>query len=593
MAEEIKLEPAVAPTATSTAASSVADEDSSCSDGDGSDAESTVVAYVAKTPRRRRQKQPRRTDLFCIARPPPRLVKKRLMQQIRPKLLLQLHQISKDRRPTPVLDVFPAATIASSVVGGRLAVRFPRVFGVGRKGGSELGSQDVILFRSEEYCSTSSCHSTADVPTDDGSLSRRDLVAVLSPLRREDRTEIVLSDGQVWTAEQLASGSFEFRHTDEDGTVRAARWVRRSSSKPMSPSSLSVQESGGYCSADLSSPTSLFNARLTSPDEYKYTFSVLDPTKRRHPVMASLTRDALDINETYTTISSIDPLLINKGEYGEDESENELIAPPAIERRTFHVDASLRSLISITALWVTLRLDGVMPSVESTRNQVPSRSRSGSVTSQPISASSLPNQHRKVNSTPIAPKSTDPQCQSDMLPRRATSTGAAYMQRRIQMSDASDSERSGGRIRVKARRVLSGDFSWRRVSLNAVVTDPEHEASTTVRPSSIDGKAPESWAVVPSAKHTRQESGQTVIISTMEGEFQHGSRSVQAITDQATPSVKLPDADETEHDHHNADLAGLASLTTKTETTPPPTGEEHAAAKGWKKFTKWIRRLGP
>jgi hypothetical protein len=49
------------------------------------------------------------------------------------------------------------------------------------------------------------------------------------------------------------------------------------------------------------------------------------------------------------------------------------------------------------------------------------------------------------------------------MPRRATSTGAAFMQRRIQMqgSEASDSERSVsglGRRRSRGRRILSGDW---------------------------------------------------------------------------------------------------------------------------------------
>ncbi|TLS24091.1 hypothetical protein PpBr36_08515 [Pyricularia pennisetigena] len=571
--EEIKLDPA---SATVTVASSVTEADGSCSEAEGSESGRTVAVPVAKSAGRRRQKQARRTNTFCIARPPPRLVKKRLMQQIRPKLLLQLHQISADRRPTPVLDVFPAATIASPVVGGRLAVRFPRVFGVGNKG-STLGSQDVILFRSEEYYSTSTCGSTTDVPTDDGSLSRRDLVAVLSPLRREDRTEIVLSDGRVWTARRLPNGSFEFQHTDDDGSTKTARWVKRGGSGTMSPSTVSVREFGG---TDLSSPISISSCGTFGPPDYKYTFSVIDPTMRRHPIVASLTRDALNINETYTAISA-KTASAEKDEDSGDETETEEPAPKS-ERHTLSVDESLRSLISITALWVTLCLDGVMPSsTDATRANGQSRSRSGSLNSQQASPLGSPNRRQTIS---CAPASSD-SCQPVTLPQRATSTGAAYMQRRIQMSDASDSDRSASRSNSKGRRVLRGPFACRQASFSQPSTTPGGDGSPSTRPSSRDGKAADP-ASPPTlvAKHKRSASGEVMPTAPREP---HQGRRVQSAFYASTP-LHVP---EREDDHYDADLAGLALQATRPEAHEEA-AEQNALARKWKKFGQWIRRFG-
>ncbi|KAI6371122.1 hypothetical protein MCOR25_004056 [Pyricularia grisea] len=569
--EEIKLESA---NATVTVASSVTEGDGSCSEAEGSELGRTLAVPVTKSAGRRRQKQTRRTNTFCIARPPPRLVKKRLMQQIRPKLLLQLHHISADRRPTPVLDVFPAATIDSPVVGGRLAVRFPRVFGVGSKG-STLGSQDVILFRSEEYCSTSTCGSTTDVPTDDGSLSRRDLVAVLSPLRREDRTEIVLSDGNVWTARRLPNGSFEFQHTDDEGSTKTARWVKRGGSGTMSPSNVSVREFGG---TDLSSPISLSSCGTFGPTEYKYTFSVIDPTMRRHPIIASLTRDALNINETYTTVSA-KPASAEKDEESGDETETE---EPVIksERHTLPVDENLRSLISITALWVTLCLDGVMPATDPTRGNGQSRSRSGSLNSQQTSPLGSPNRRQTISCA----SANGDSCQPVTLPQRATSTGAAYMQRRIQMSDASDSERSASRSNSKGRRVLRGHFVCRQASFGQSITAPGSDGSASTRPSSREGKPADPAPSMFVAKHKRSASGEVMPTAPKEP---HQGRRVQSAFYTTTP-IKVP---EHEDDHYDADLAGLALQTTKPEVNEEAV-EQNALARKWKKFGQWIRRFG-
>lgn len=495
------------------------------------------------------------------------------MQQIRPKLLLQLHHISADRRPTPVLDVFPAATIDSPVVGGRLAVRFPRVFGVGSKGAT-LGSQDVILFRSEEYCSKSTCGSTTDVPTDDGSLSRRDLVAVLSPLRREDRTEIVLSDGNVWTARRLPNGSFEFQHTDDDGSIKTARWVKRGGSGTMSPSTVSIREFPG---SDFGSPVSLSSCGTFGPTEYKYTFSVIDPTMRRHPIIASLTRDALNINESYTTICA-KPASTEKDDDSGDETEAEEPVTKS-ERRTLPVDENLRSLISITGLWVTLCLDGVMPAMDATRANGQSRSRSGSLNSQQTSPLGSPNRRQTIS---CAPASSD-SCQPVTLPQRATSTGAAYMQRRIQMSDASDSERSASRSNSKGRRVLRGHFACRQASFGQTSTAPGSDGAST-RPSSRDGKLADPTPAMFVTRHKRSASGEVMPTAPKEP---HQGRRVQSAFYATTP-IKVP---EHEDDHYDADLAGLALQTTKPEANEEAV-EQNALARKWKKFGQWMRRFG-
>ncbi|KLU88535.1 hypothetical protein MAPG_07520 [Magnaporthiopsis poae ATCC 64411] len=436
----------------------VSEDEGSCSEA--SEVGSGSAQGTGRRRRRHRPRLPRKSSVFFLAKPAPKLVKKRLMkQQVRPKLLLQLHHLSVDKRPTPLLDIFPAATIAGPALGGRFAKRFPRVFGVtGDR--NELGSQDVVLLRSEEYCTTADCEE-GPVPDDDedeeDNLNRRELVAILSPLRREDRTEIVLDNGNVWVAAPLANGSFEFTHTDTHGVNTTARWVRRSQVIPTAPLA------NVHPCPDNSSPWA------TSVEEYKYTFSIIDPLSRRHPIMATLTQNTLDVLENYTTVSSSYGKYPPSRSFGhshshgvssdEDDDDEDGGAPlPKPERQSKPVDAATRNIISITAVWVTLRLGGIMPaSTERTmslRSGAASRARNGSISGggpkSPVNSSSAASSAAATRREDTAASGSQAPSMSgggggggaSLLPRRATSTGAAFMQRRMQMSDASDSERA-------------------------------------------------------------------------------------------------------------------------------------------------------
>lgn len=485
----------------------VSEDEGSCSEA--SEVGSGSAQGTGRSRRRRRPRLPRKSSVFFLAKPAPKLVKKRLMKQlVRPKLLLQLHHLSVDKRPTPLLDIFPASTIAGPALGGRFAKRFPRVFGVtGDR--NELGSQDVVLLRSEEYCTTADCQE-GPVPDDDeddeDNLNRRELVAILSPLRLEDRTEIVLDDGNVWVAAPLANGSFEFTHTDAHGVNTTARWVRRSQVRGTTPTPTAPVANFHPC-PDNSSPWA------TSVDEYKYTFSIIDPLSRRHPIMATLTQNTLDVLENYTTVSSSYGKYPPSRPFGhshshshgvssdEDDDDEEGGAPlPKPERQSKPVDAATRNIISITAVWVTLRLGGIMPAYTertmSLRSGAASRARNGSIgggPKSPVNSSATSSAATRREDTTASGSQAPPMGGggggdggASLLPRRATSTGAAFIQRRMQMSDASDSERavagaSSLGLRSKSRRMLSGDWnvSWKRSSTPQSTTATAATATAT------------------------------------------------------------------------------------------------------------------
>ncbi|KAK1962651.1 hypothetical protein LY78DRAFT_586252 [Colletotrichum sublineola] len=392
-----------------------------------SEDEGSLVSEVSDTSTVIRSKRSRRaarqSTNYLLAYPPPKLrTKQRRFVQIRPRLLLQLQQLSNDKRPMPAIDVLPSSMIAGTVILPRLARRFPKMFRV--KG--QLGMNGLILAKSEDYDTPAD-----DSDSDEKDLDKRDLVAVISPVaRREgerrdssDETEIVLADGSVWTVTQTNSGSYDFVHVDEAGRTTTARWVRRNA-RPLSTAT---------CTA-VSTPT--------PPSEYKFTFSILDPELRRHPVMATLTPASLEILDNYTTVSQSSGRYPPTRPFSTDLSgDNEPSTPPSpalstTKRETHPVDEATRILITVSSVWVSLRHGqgwASSPSAPASTSPRPMHSRTVSSNSLcQTRASTFPvtsTEMRHITSPPPAQQQVMAQL-APVVPKRTFSSGAAFMQRR-------------------------------------------------------------------------------------------------------------------------------------------------------------------
>lgn len=517
---------------------------------------------AASTPRRRRSRSrrpARTTTTYALAYPAPRFAaKSRVVKKVAPKLYLQLQEVSADKRPKPIIDVFPSSRIAGPVIAPRLAKRFPRLFGP--KG--ELGSTDVVLMRSEDYDTVSE---DADSDEEECGLEKRQPVAVLSPVRKLERTEIVLDDGSVWVAKPLPTGSFDFVHVNAHGVTTTARWVRRSSPKPASQ-----QASEG--SASRSSQMTI------DPSETKYTFSIINPLSRRHPVMATLTPAFLNIQDSYTSVStssgryppskplgrantlatphrssplrptSVRSLSMNAA--GDDSDNAATLPEPANERAVHPVDDATKLLISVTAVWIALQsgwspfyLPTVLPPSDHHTESVASgsattsppttrlgrrgtrsrgnsfeitnlgppphagpsnlssasvglRSRDQSPVGSLCSGTHLPPwwETRRATypatSPPPAARSATPDLPSP-LPRRATSTGAAFMERARIASINRVEEQSDAEQHKQCPRILSGggQRTMIRHSIGATPTpaqEPVTEAESKVSDKTVD-----------------------------------------------------------------------------------------------------------
>lgn len=533
----------------------------SLSGPEGGNLSQSETASTRTTSRRRRKRVSRKgATRYVLAYPAPSFAGRSLVvQKVIPKLYLQLQRVTTAKRPMPTIDVFSSSRIAGPAIAPRVAKRFPRIFGV--RGG--LGSDDVVLMKCEDYDDGdrhNHHHGTDSEEEEHSSLAdQRKLLAVLSPVKKSDLTEIVLDDGSVWVAQPLPNGSFDFVHTDIHGITTTARWVRRA-----------VLGGAGNSSGDSGPQVTTQGSSAASPPDLKYTFSLINPLSRRHPVMATLTQSALEVQSQYTAVSttssryppgrSRSQTLPSAASHTRSRSSSDqfssspsdgpsgTILPPEPEsdRATHPIDDATKTLISVTAIWLALRLGWspyYKPSSHHSHDQANSTPTSSTVASFPPGSpastplrttgrrctwsrrnsmdecSTLASRAKELpdaanfaglpkcatvaagglcsrDQSPAPSTSTNPPLHNT-LPRRATSTGAAFMKRHIQLhspevsdtehiaADAADPGTDAPKKKTRGSRILSGDWA---PSLSRIGSG--RSKSSSRRPLSLQGRTP-------------------------------------------------------------------------------------------------------
>lgn len=373
--------------------------------------------------RKRRKRAPRQSTRYAMAQPAPQhRTRQRMLVQFRPRLLLQLQRLD-EKRPIPMINVVPSSTISGSIILPILARRFPRVCNAR----PDLGPDDLLLVRAEDY-------NTPSVDTEDGHqrLDDQDLLGVVSPLphQGDDHVEIALEDGSVWASTPLVNGSYEFTKINSDGTATTARWVKRAIQAP-------TFNADRGDSSPLPSP---------APVEYKYTFSVINPSTRRHPILGVLKSSELEIFDSFSTMST------SSGRYpptrpisGSFIDQGRQIPPRKEDRAMEPVSEEHKKLMAATAIWIGLRQIGwpasanpktrrVVSHCQSSLNEYAERGRRSSWFSVgsggTVSGTTV--ETPTVSRPPIARNNgsildRQPECTG---PRRAMSTGAQFMRRR-------------------------------------------------------------------------------------------------------------------------------------------------------------------
>ena len=294
----------------------------------------TPIADLHTASKTRRDSSKTRTKTaFRLCHPPPVHIHKQRLH-IRPKVLLQLQRVSRASRPTPVFEVLPSVVFAP-----RLARHFPRAV----KGKAGLGVDDLVIVSSEDYeAQELQSHDIDDLFED--KWDKREIIAAICQLGKDEyphgqgETEIWLNNGPSWIASQRRNGTYEFASTNDNGNRTVARWV------PKQPKS---DRSGSISSTS---------------EEKKFNFSILNPNSRRHAVIATLDRQTIEVSDQYTHPSTS---ISSEASSTATTPASEEIKTPSIgssfaTRDPIEVDDALRTLITITGIWVAFR-EGFSP----------------------------------------------------------------------------------------------------------------------------------------------------------------------------------------------------------------------------------------
>lgn len=301
---------------------------------------------------------------------------------LRPKVILQLHQVIASQRPKPTYEVIPFSLLAP-----RSHRRLARTFNTREK----LGPNDLLVVKAEEYGSVED-----DTKTDDECWGSREVVGVICP-GKGDRgvTEICIDDGASrWEVTDMPNGGFEFNTTNENGLTLKARWV------------LKPPHSRRVSGMSASSHTSQSFAQVH--DDKKYTFSTISPSTRRHPIIATMTRSRIDVMDSYTMPTATSPNTPGSPAHAQMPA----LTPTSINADSFlqneqlpiQTDDALRRFILVTGVWVASQADGApstsqppTPSTEScaTLQKLGSRTMSMSFLDHPRSASPNSDEHQR------------------------------------------------------------------------------------------------------------------------------------------------------------------------------------------------------
>ncbi|KAF2449463.1 hypothetical protein P171DRAFT_325544, partial [Karstenula rhodostoma CBS 690.94] len=222
------------------------------------------------TERAKKHKRPK--TIYNLAQPP----HPRGKLHIRPKVVLQLHQVVASRRPKPAFEVIPYTIFGP--LSTRCKIRMYH--------GRPLTPADLVILKAEEY------QHNEEERSDEERFGSRDVVGVICPGKEDKtgltKTQVLMENGQSWEVTRTPNAGYEFVHVDGHGLTLRSRWV----AKP----------------PHLRRQSSMSNASQVSPTEdRKFTFSTISQNSRRHPIIATMTRDRIEVSDSYMMPSATSP----------------------------------------------------------------------------------------------------------------------------------------------------------------------------------------------------------------------------------------------------------------------------------------------
>ena len=265
---------------------------------------------------------------YRLAHPPPKSFSKQVKG--RPQLLLQVQQVSNTPRPTPIFDVLQSVSL-----GNHFLRMLPNLL----RGKDSDGSSHIILLSSGSYA-LDTVDDQEPVSSENCSSKHQDVMATIRPaceqeVRQNGGAEIRLHHGLSWEATPLPNGSHNFAATD-DGQLNTVRWV--------------IHQKGSRHGISDDSSCSEFPLDGSK----RFSFSVITPSARRHPVIASMTRTGIDVVDHYslpTRTGTSSPTIAS----GTPTDNSDVESADHFEHGMITVDDGLRNLVLTTGIWVAIQ----------------------------------------------------------------------------------------------------------------------------------------------------------------------------------------------------------------------------------------------
>lgn len=276
----------------------------------------TSLELTPPKARTRRRSSQSKTS-YHLAHPPPTNVRKRRLK-LRPKVLLQLQQASGGSRPIPVLDVFFASRLSykNSTIPQRKQC---------------LGPHDLVIVETAPIVQSKLPRYAGESTSTDPALIAAICQSIPTESNGQCRTEIRFNHNVSWRAVALSNGAYEFVSNSHDTIPSIARWVPK---------------------RDIGSGGSSTHTAST------FKFSLIDTSTRRHPVIACMNRQSIDVYDHYTIPSSpqnhshcadgesIDSAQSELHQRSRDDDQNQP------DKAVVETDDALRTMIAVTGIWV-------------------------------------------------------------------------------------------------------------------------------------------------------------------------------------------------------------------------------------------------
>ena len=334
---------------------------------------------------------------YRLAHPPPRS-KRQQRLHIRPKVLLQLQQLSNGSRARPFIDVVQSVFHVSHL---------PARVQHNVKAAHELGADDLAIIYNEaydgaqiqdEHLGSKSAKNKGKVPTAVATIQR-------SRFRQGEVVSVCIHmyDGASWVVSRLTNGTYEFTTEDGVGERSIARWVpkRRTMGRERAGSN---------------------GSREPPPSSGSFTFSIIDPNSRRHPIIANLTPSHIDISDHVSKPPPLTPSYSSQS-FPESPSQDSMATSEHDESTAMTlISCSLKLFIAASGVWVALN-EGFSPNFDSSHTETDIYDRSFATGSK-MSDHSFESQGDSKESQTVHPQPASEICLAPNAPQRLTSVAS-------------------------------------------------------------------------------------------------------------------------------------------------------------------------